>query len=135
MDALFFLARREAAVGVASSHDLPSEPAADALRLENPSALAGLAGVLGVEKRIRPLRDATCRSFPVWDLGAELTARIGALDDAQLDAAAERWHKNDATCLDADWSELADCLGDLRAAIRAREWGTTLFALLEERAW
>jgi hypothetical protein len=135
MDALFFLSRGEDALGVASSHDLPVEPIGAPLRIEDPSPLAGLSLVLGVERRARPLRDATCRSFPVWELGRDLTRRIGGLDDADLDRAAEQWLKHDETSLDADLYELASCLGDLRDAIRAAEREEALFVLLEERAW
>jgi hypothetical protein len=135
MDALFFLARREAAAGVTCSRDLPVDPAAEPLRLEEPSPLAGLARVLGVPPCVRPLRDATCRSFPVWELGAEITRRIAKLDDAEVDDVAERWQKHDETALDADLYELATCLGDLREAIRCGAEGESLFVLLEERAW
>jgi hypothetical protein len=134
MDAVFFLASRRAAPRVTSSHDLSAEPAADALQLEDPSPLTGLARVLGVEGRVARLRDATCRSFPVWDLGAEVTRRIGALDDSALDDAAEHWHAGNAASLDADPYDLALCLGELRDAIRASDGVETLFALLEERA-
>ena len=135
MDAFFFLTRREGALKVASRDDLPSEPGADALRIEDPSPLLGLAEVLGVEHGARPLRDATCRSFPVWDLGSDLTQRIAGLDDTEIDDAAERWQKHDETSLDADLFELACCLGDLREALLGRSEAETLFVLLEERAW
>ncbi len=102
MDALFFLTRREDALNVASSDDLPWEPVTDALRLEDPSPLVGLAEVLGVEPRVRPLRDATCRSFPVWDLGSEITRRIAGLDDTEIEDAAERWQKRSGPALDDD---------------------------------
>jgi len=135
VDALFFLTRSEAALGVASSDDLPSEPVADALHLEDPSPLLGLAGVLGVEAKIRPLRDATCRSFPVWRLGPEITQCIAGLDDAGIDAAAERWLEHSRASLDADLYELARCLADLQSAIRSGDAAEKLFVLLEERAW
>lgn len=135
MDALFFLARSEDALGVASSDDLPSEPVADALRLVDPSPLLGLAQALGVGAKMRPLRDATCRSFPVWQLGREITHCIAGFDDAEIDAAAERWHKHSETGLDADLYELAGCLADLRDALRNGDTGEKLFVLLEERAW
>ena len=135
MDALFFLARGGDALGVTSSHDLPVDPAAAPLRLEDPSPLAGLAHVLDIERRARPLRDATCQSFPVWELGRDLTRRIAALGDAEIEDVAERWLKHDETSLDADLFELTTCLADLREAIRAAERGESLFVLLEERAW
>jgi hypothetical protein len=135
MDALFFLARHDDALGVTSSEDLPSEPVSEALRLEDPSALAGLAEVLGVQHEVQPLQDATCRSFPVWDLGAAITARIAELDDTEIDDAAETWLKHNETSLDSQPYELACFLGDLREAIHSGYEGEILFVLLEERAW
>lgn len=135
MDALFFLTRREDALGVASSDDLPCEPIADALRVDGPAPLAGLAQVLGVDARIRALRDATCRSFPVWELDRDLCGRIAALDDDGVDAVAERWWKHAEASLDADLYELTSCLADLRSALRSGEAGEALFVLLEERAF
>lgn len=135
MDAVFFLCCRDDAARVSSSRDLPGEVAADPLRIEEPSPLAGLAQVLGVTPGPGPLRDATCRSFPVWDLGVELARRIAALDDAEIDDAAERWQKHDETSLDADCYELSCCLGDLREALRSRSEDEGLFVLLEERPW
>ncbi len=135
MDAWFFLARPEAARDVSSSHDLPVAAAAEPLRIEDPSPLAGLANLLGASGRARPLRDATCRSFPVWQMGAELSQRIAALGDAEIDDTAERWQKHDETSLDADSFELAMCLADLREAIRNGDPEDVLFVLLEERPW
>lgn len=136
MEAVFFVSRSDDALRVTSSRDLSAEAAADPLRIEEPSPLAGLARVLGARHTPRPLRDATCRSFPVWDLGADLARRIAALDDAEIDDAAERWQKHDETSLDADCWELACCLGDLREALRQRAApDERLFALLEERPW
>jgi hypothetical protein len=135
MDALFFRARRDEALGVAASDDLPSEPVTDALRIENPSALASLSRVLGVDTLPRPLRDATCRSFPVWELGPEMRSRIAELDDAEVDDVAEQWQKDAETSLDADLYELAGLLTDLRETLRGAAHGESIFVLLEERAW
>ena len=135
MDAIFFLCPRSDAASVTCSRDLPVDPAADPIRLEEPSPLAGLARVLGASPRVRPLRDATCRSFPVWELGDEVSSRIAALDDTELDDVAERWQKHDETALDADLYELANCLGDLRRAVREAGPDDALFAVLEERPW
>jgi len=120
---------------VASSDDLPSEPVADALRLEDPSPLLGLAHAFGVDGEIRPLRDASCRSFPVWQLGCAITASIAGLEDAEIDAAALRWREHSEASLDADLYELAGLLADLRAAIRNGDSGERIFVLLEERAF
>jgi len=120
---------------VASSDDLPSEPVADALHLDDPSPLLGIAHALGVAAKIHPLRDATCRSFPVWQLGREVTRCLAELDDEEIDDAAERWRKHSETSLDADLYQLAGCLADLRNAVRNSDSGERLFVLLEERAW
>lgn len=135
MDALFFLTRREHALGVASCDDLPTEPVTDALALADPSAISALAAALGSTARLKPLRDATCRSFPVWELGPYLTGRIAAIDAAGIDTVSEAWRKQAGSGLDADAYELACCLTDLRAAVRAGSEGELLFVLLEERAW
>lgn len=71
----------------------------------------------------------------MWDLGPELTDRVAALADDEIDDAAERWQKHAETSLDADLYELACCLGDLRETVRAGPEGCTLFVLLEERGW
>ncbi len=134
MDALFFLACHEDAIGVSTSGDLQSMPVADALRLEDAIALRELALILGVE-RPRLLRDATCRSFPVWELGPALCNRISALSDAAIDDTAEQWQKSAETSLDANLHELAGCLGDLREAVRAAAASKSIYVLLEERAW
>jgi hypothetical protein len=138
MDAIFFSCLKAAATGVASSDDLPSEPVTDPLQVADPSPLVDLAHLLAIEPPPRPLRDATCRSFPVWSLGRSLAARIGSLDDEEIDALAEAWRKQSGSSLDADLYELSSCLTDLRTAVRlseSGESGESLFVLLEERAW
>jgi hypothetical protein len=135
MDAIFFSCPTAAAAGVASSDDLPCEPVTEALRLADPSPLVALAHLLAVESPPRPLRDATCRSFPVWALGHTLAARVQSLTGEEIDALAESWHRQCGSSLDADLYELCTCLADLRAAAKRCEAGEGLFVLLEERAW
>lgn len=135
MEALFFSSLPDEATTVTSSHDLPGDPISEALRIEDPSPLAGLARLMDAERDPRPLRDATCRSFPVWALGTDLSNRIGSLGDDEIDDLAERWQKHDEASLDADLYELASFLGDLREAVRRLEPAESVFVLLEERAW
>ena len=135
MDAIFFSCLKAAAIGVGSSDDLPCDPATEPLRLSDLSPLVSLAHLLGVEDPPRPLRDATCRSFPVWTLGSELASQIRSLDDGAIDALAESWQKQSGSSLDADLFELCTCLADLRRALRGCDDGESLFVLLEERAW
>ena len=108
MEIVFFLARPEQARGVASSDDLPGEPAAEPVEADGPDALAGLAAALELEgPAVRPLRDATCRSYPVWRLARPLCERLARLSDAEIDAAAERWRPR----ADADLHERAIKIG------------------------
>ena len=81
------------------------------------------------------IRDATCRSFPVWALGAEATRALGDLVGERADDVAARWHEAHGARLDADPYELACCLGELQSAIAGATSGDGLFVLLEERAW
>ena len=143
MDAVFFIAERADACRVGSSSELLSDPVGDPLRLADPMPLVGLAEALGVEHRVRPLRDATCRSFPVWDLGREIPIRLAVLDETEIDETAEQWHKSYPASFDADLYELTTCLTDLREAScevlrNAMGEGNSaeaLFVLLEERAF
>jgi hypothetical protein len=133
MDVVFFLSRAVDAVGVTSSHDPTVEPAADPLRVADPSVLLALCECLGVRARLEPLRDATCRSFPVLGLGADLARRLARLDDDGRDRIAADWKARAAEGLDADPWELACCLRDLGEAVRDADDGERLFALLEDR--
>jgi hypothetical protein len=139
VEAVFFVGGSVDALAVASSDDLDLALhvplAAETLTLTDPSPLVGLGEILGADRRVGPLRDATCRSFPVWDLGSEIAQRLAALDDAMIDLVAARWHAKHASSLDADLYELSTCLADLRDAIRRADAGHRVFVLLEERAF
>jgi hypothetical protein len=134
LDATFFTTEPERAQGVATFDDLPVDPAGDALRGASPAALLALVALLGgdPERQARPLRDATCRSFPIWDLGLAASARIAAAGDAEIDGLASAW-LGQVAALDADAHEVAELLGEIRAALRAGPEGARVFALLEER--
>lgn len=118
--------------------DLPTEPAAEALRIPSPAPLVALAGLLrgGAERAVAPLRDATCRSFPVWAFDPEFSRALADLPDSALDGVAQEWLA-DASCaeLDADAYELSTLLTDLRQALGERsDPAQQLFVLLEEKA-
>jgi hypothetical protein len=134
MHAVFFVARREDALGVTSSHDLPAEPAAEPLRLDDPTPLEAFGACLGAGARLRPMRDATCRSFPVFEVTRAAARRVAELDDEAIDATASHWKRLAAHRVDADPWELAGRLQDLRTALRTRAQGERLFVLLEDRA-
>ena len=133
MEIVFFLARSDEATRVASSDDLPADPAAEPMTIDGPEALLGLGPALGIDRDpgVRQLRDATCRSYPVWALSQALCARLEALGDDQLDRSADGWQTHE----DSDPYERELCLRELRDALRGRSEEEGLFAFLEERAF
>ena len=133
MDLVFFLAHPDDARQVASIDDLPGDVAAEPIPVEGPAALAELASMVGSSAgpATRQLRDATCRSYPVWVVADACREALAALDDERIDAVAESWKG----CGDADLHERASCLGELREALRDRREGEELFVLFEERIW
>ena len=138
MEAVFFVSRPEDARTVASIDDLPDGPASEAVVVDSPGAVSSLVTALGAEQSggVRPLRDATCQSFPVWLFSREFCKALEALDDDDLDAVAWRWKTGAEEDLrDPDLFELAICLGELRDALRHREPEERLFVLLEEKAF
>ena len=111
---------------------MPGEPAAEPIAVDGPEALLELGAAFGVDgKAVHPLRDATCRSYPVWVLSRSLCARIESLTDAEIDGVAAKWQPR----ADADLYERATCVGELQAELRRMQDGERLFALLEERAF
>jgi hypothetical protein len=138
MDATFFTARPQEAMGVSAWDDIPDEPAGESLRIASPGALSALGRLLCGEtaRVVAPLRDATCRSFPVWAFDAELGRRIAELSDEEIDAVAERWLEDPGLQgTEGDLYEVATLLADLREAIRDRSGPEQqLFVLIEQRA-
>jgi hypothetical protein len=132
MELVFFVARPEDALGVCSSHDLPGDMAGDPVLADGPGALQGLAEALteGPGPAFSPLRDTTCRSYPVWSLSKPLCSRLEALDEMEIDEVVGRWHPHP----DADGFDRASCLSALRDALLDRGRDEALFVLLEERA-
>jgi len=137
MEAVFFVSAPGAAIGVACVDDLPGDPAAEPLAFDAPAALAGFVeALLGTARdALRPLRDATCQSFPVFSLSRELAAAVADLDATSLDAVAERWYERAADSLrDATPYDLSVCLGEIRDSLRASDDDERLYVLLEEKA-
>jgi hypothetical protein len=139
MHATFFLADPDEAGAVASVDDLPDGPIGESLALSSPASLRRWAEGLAASERpaIEPLRDATCRSFPVWTTSAAVTRALAELSDAALETAADAWLEAlgpDASGADA--YTLGTLLGELRAAVRDRAGdGARVHVLLEERAF
>jgi len=125
-------AHPEEARRVESSDDLPGDLAAEPIAIDGPAALLDLGAALGVGdgRGVERLRDATCRSYPVWALSRPLCSRLESLGDDEIDDPAAAWHTRE----DADLFERASCLRELRDALRARDEDERCYALLEERA-
>lgn len=136
MDATFFTAQRDEAMGVSAWDDIPDEPAGESLRVGGPGALKALGKLLCGEEaaRVGPLRDATCRSFPVWAFDSALTRRIVELTDDEIDVLAERWLEDPGCAgMECDLYELSTLLTDLRQVLRDHP-EPELFVLLEQKA-
>ena len=138
MEATFFTCAREEAVGVSAIDDLPCEPAGEPVRIQSVDVLAALAHALSGDgaRAVTPLRDATCRSFPVFEFALEVPRTLAALPDAQIDETAESW-LSDASWhgADVDLYQIASLLGDIRHALRDSDSRQArLFVLLEEKA-
>jgi hypothetical protein len=136
MDATFFSTDLDRALGVLAYDDIPVDPAGEPLRVPSPAGVLALVALLGGDRsrQSRPLRDATCRSFPIWDMGPHVVEGIAAADDAELDRIAVDW-LSELGEADTDVYELALLLAEVRAALRSRAEGERLFVLLEERAY
>jgi len=136
MEATFFACQRSEAMGVCAVDDLPCEPAGESLPIGSPGVLIALARILGAEAGVRPLRDATCRSFPVFEFASSVTRDLGQLSDSGIDDAAESWLADPCwQGCDVDLFEASTLLCEIRSALKAAESPEAgLFALLEEKA-
>ena len=132
MELVFFIARPEDARGVASSHDLPGEMAAEPIRADGFAALTALGERVdaGPQPAFRQLRDATCCSYPVWSVSDAVCTRLQGLDDEQIDGLAELWQPHP----ESDVFDRSGCLAALREGLGVRAAGEALFVLIEERA-
>lgn len=138
MEATFFTCPRSDAVGVNAIDDLPCEPAGEPVRIESTQVLSALARSLcGKDARpVAPLRDATCRSFPVFEFDSGVARALAALSEARIDEVAEAWLADESwRGADIDLYETASLLGEIRQALRESESAdASLFVLLEEKA-
>ncbi len=138
MEVTFFACPREEAIGVGAIDDLPCEPAGESIRTESLGILSALARTLCGEdaSKVMPLRDATCRSFPVFEFAGNVSKTLLALPETAIDEVAERWLA-DASWRgnDTDLYEASTLLCDIRRALQEPEAGKfKLFVLLEEKA-
>ncbi len=138
MEATFFTCPRVDAVGVTAIDDLPCEPAGEPVRIESTGVLSALARTLcGTEAGdVQPLRDATCRSFPVFEFASDVPKTLAALPETRIDAVAESWLSDPSwQGADIDLYETACLLISIRQALRDSDApDAPLFALLEEKA-
>ena len=138
MEAIFFACTRDDAVGVRAVDDLPCDPAGESVRIESPGIITALARALCGDdaKKVEPLRDATCQSFPVFEFASNVTRRLATLPDNQIDEVAERWFADESwQGADIDLYEISCLLSDVRQALQDPSTsGAGLFVLLEEKA-
>jgi hypothetical protein len=139
MEATFFVAKQQQAVGVRHYDDLPVDPIGEPLQISSFKTLLALASaVSGTEQGpIQPLRDATCQSFPIFTFEPGVVAALAKVDEADLDGIAQLWLDTaDWDDQDPDLYELSDFLRDLQSGIGTiRNLGERLYILLEEKAY
>jgi len=146
MEATFFTCPRADAVGVSAIDDLPCEPAGESVRIESAGVLSALARTLcgDEQSRVEPLRDATCRSFPVFEFAGSVPQALTELAESRIDEIAEAWLADESwQGADIDLHETACLIAEIRdALVEARQQTVgdsgspepSLFVLLEEKA-
>ncbi|MFP8871511.1 MAG: hypothetical protein VCB43_08840 [Myxococcota bacterium] len=139
MEATFFIAKQQQALGVRHFDDLPVDPVTEPLCIPSTKTLAALATVvLGQEQgAMQPLRDATCQSFPIFSFEPAVVRTIGRYSEDEIDNVAELWLETGAwDDGDADAYELSTFLTELQEGIGTiRNIGERLYILLEEKAY
>lgn len=140
MEATFFVARHQQAVGIRHYDDLPVEPIGEPLEVVSFKTLIALTQALAgtdQEGPLLPLRDATCQSFPIFTFPPSVAKALANVVEDDLDDIAQVWLES------ADWDEegpelceLSDFLKELKVGIGAiRNLGERLYILLEEKAY
>jgi len=139
MEATFFIAKQQQAVGVRHFDDLPVDPISEPLQIPSTKALIALATVLSGQDQgpMQPLRDATCQSFPIFTFEPTVVRAIARLSEDEIDGIAELWLDTEAwDDGDADIYELSTFLNELQEGIGTiRNLGERLYILLEEKAY
>ncbi len=139
MEATFFVSNQKQAVRVRHYDDLPVDPIGEPLSIPSTKALVALASALAGEEQgpMRPLRDATCQSFPIFTFEPTVVRALAKLPEEKIDEIAQSWLDG------ANWDEgevdlfeLSDFIKELRDGLAAiRNLGEQLFILLEEKAY
>lgn len=138
MEAIVFGSTPRSATRIRSVDDLESEFVMEPLVVSSArvfGALATAAGLSG-EAALKPLRDATCQSFPVWTMARALSELISRLDSEEVDELVERWRDHlGPEEIDADLYELSVWLLEWQDAFEECEGSDErLFVLFEEKA-
>ncbi|MFK7895754.1 MAG: hypothetical protein AB8G23_07970 [Myxococcota bacterium] len=138
MEAVFFRATSEAATRIRSADDLEGEWVGEPLVVGSPGVIAALARAAGLGNgpAIETLRDATCQSFPVWIVSADLERGFSSLNESLVDDWADRWLAEAAEGqLSEDAYALSTWLLEMQEALQEPgENGQRLFVLFEEKA-
>ena len=139
MEATFFVAKEQQAVGVRHFGDLPVDPVTDPLQIPSIKVLIALTSVvLGQDQGpMQPLRDATCQSFPIFAFEPPVVDAISRYSEQEIDGTARLWLDSAAwDDGDVDLYELSLFLKELRDGIgMIRNIDERLFILLEEKAY
>jgi len=141
MEATFFISHPRGAAGVLQYDDIPSEPIGEPLSMSSTGNLLALAravmGEGGQSAVLKPLRDATCQSYPIVSFEPSVVRGLAGLADKEVDEVAARWLEfSDWEDGEIDLYELAQCIEELRTGLgEVRDLGERLFILLEEKAW
>jgi hypothetical protein len=139
MEATFFVAKQQQAIGVRQYDDLPVEPIGEPLEIPSFKTLVALAAAVSGDAQgpMKPLRDATCQSFPIFSFEPSVIKALANATEDEIDDIARLWLD------DADWDdqgpdlyELSEFLRELKAGIGAiRNFGERLYILLEDKAY
>jgi hypothetical protein len=139
MEATFFVSNQKQAVRVRHYDDLPVDPIGEPLCIPSPKALVALASALSGHEQgpMRPLRDATCQSFPIFTFEPGVVRALVNLSEEEVDEIAASWIDGaNWDEGDVDLCELSDFLKELREGLGSiRNLGERLYILLEEKAY
>lgn len=139
MEATFFVAKQQQAIGVRHYDDLPVEPIGEPLEIASCKTLVALAAAIsgGEQGPLQPLRDATCQSFPIFTFEPSVVKALTNLIEDDIDDIARLWLETaEWDGGDPDLYELSDFLKELKAGIGTiRNLGERLYILLEEKAY
>ena len=90
MEATFFVAKQQQAIGVRQYDDLPVEPIGEPLEIPSFKTLVALAAAVSGDAQgpMKPLRDATCQSFPIFSFEPSVIKALANATEDEIDDIA-----------------------------------------------